>query len=59
MEDEFLTNADAGRLLQVAPQTVKLFAVTGRLPVAARTAGGIRLYKREDVLRLKQQRTKK
>jgi hypothetical protein len=44
-----LTKADCARLLGVTPEAVRLAAKDGRLPVAAWTAGGIRLFCRQDV----------
>jgi excisionase family DNA binding protein len=45
----FLTPADAGRLLGVAPATVRQMAREGTLPVAATTEGGNRLFERRAV----------
>lgn len=45
---EFLSTGDAARRLGVAPDTVRLWERNGCLP-AMRTAGGIRLFRREDV----------
>ncbi len=49
--DEYLSVADAARILDVVPATVRQMERSGRLP-ARRTAGGIRLFCREDVERL-------
>lgn len=49
MEDELLTTADAARLLGITPATVRVHADHGRLPVAVRTQGQMRLFRREDV----------
>lgn len=48
----FLSVADASRILSVTPQAVRLMVRQGKLAVAARTVGGIRLFQREDVERL-------
>ena len=48
----YLSVADASRLLDVTPQTVRLMVRRGVLTVAARTVGGIKLFRREEVERL-------
>lgn len=55
---EFLTSADASRVLDVTPATVRLMAKAGRLAVASVTPGGIRLFKRSEVERLRRERAK-
>ncbi len=45
---EFLTKADAARVLGITPAAVALLERKGTLP-ATRTAGGVRLFAREDV----------
>jgi excisionase family DNA binding protein len=55
--DDFLSPADAARLLGVVPATVRQMERDGRLP-AQRTAGGMRLFRREDVERLAQERAR-
>ena len=52
---ELLSCADVGRVLKVGPQRVRQLERTGRLP-AIRTAGGWRLFRREDVERLAAER---
>ena len=47
--DEFLENADAARARGVTPGMVRRDAEAGLLRTAARTARGVRLYRREDV----------
>ena len=54
--EQLLTAADAARILGVVPATVRVMALSGRLPVAAMTEGGIRLFRREDVERLARER---
>jgi excisionase family DNA binding protein len=54
--EPLLTAADAARILDVVPATVRMMALSGRLPVAAKTEGGIRLFSREDVETLARQR---
>jgi excisionase family DNA binding protein len=49
--EQLLSAADAARLLGVVPATVRQMERDGRLP-AQRTAGGMRLFRREDVERL-------
>lgn len=53
---EYLTPADAGRILGLTPAGVRLAADTGRLRVAATTPNGGRLFLREDVEQLKRDR---
>jgi DNA-binding transcriptional MerR regulator len=48
---DLLTAADSGRIADLTPAAIRLAARSGRLPVAARTAGGIRLFARADVER--------
>ena len=45
----FLLSADVGRLLGITPAAVRQAANTGRLPVAAVTEGGVRLFAREEI----------
>lgn len=54
----YLTAADASRLLGVTAATVRLMERRGDLKVAARTEGGIRLFRRLDVERLAKRRAK-
>jgi hypothetical protein len=54
---EFLTPADAGRILGLTPAGVRLAADSGRLRVAASTPNGGRLFLREDVEQLKRARS--
>ncbi len=52
----FLSVADAARILNVTPQTVRLMIRRGVLKVTAMTEGGIRLFRRPDVERLATER---
>ncbi len=52
---ELLATSEAARLLGVAADTVRLWERRGLLP-AERTAGGIRLFRLEDVERLATER---
>lgn len=52
--DPVLTT-EAARILEVAPETVRHWERIGRLP-ALKTERGVRLFNREDVLRLKAER---
>jgi hypothetical protein len=45
----WLTKADVGRLLGLTPSAIRAAAIAGRLTVAATTATGVRLFRREDV----------
>jgi hypothetical protein len=57
---EFLTVADVGRLVGLSSDGVRVAAESGRLRVAAHTAGGkIRLFTREDVEAFKRDRSKR
>jgi predicted site-specific integrase-resolvase len=49
----FLEPADAAKVLDRTPATVRDYADSGRLPVAARTVRGLRLFRREDVEKLR------
>lgn len=55
---EFLTPAEAARILNLSPDGVRLAADSGRLRVAAQTPTGRRLFLREDVERFKRERSK-
>lgn len=50
MSETLLAN-DAAKILGKGPDAVRYYEKTGRLK-AERTAGGIRLFRREDVKRL-------
>jgi excisionase family DNA binding protein len=50
-----LLTSEAARILEVTPETVRLWADSGRLP-AVKTARGVRLFEREDVERLARER---
>lgn len=52
---EFLLTNEAARVLSVAPSTVLHYERTGQL-AAMRTQGGVRLFRRIDVERFKNQR---
>ena len=52
----FLSAADAARILEVTPATVRLMHRRGTLAAAAETEGGIQLYLRPDVEKLAQER---
>jgi hypothetical protein len=48
----YLTTAGAARLLGVTPDSVRLYAKQGQLPVAVVSESGIKLFKRDDVEQL-------
>jgi hypothetical protein len=48
----FLSVADAARILDVTPQTVRLMVRRGTLAVAAKTVGGIQLFRADQIERL-------
>ncbi len=57
--DLLLSVADASRILGVTPQTVRLMIRTGKLAIAARTVGGIQLFRQEEVERLARERQRR
>ena len=52
---ELLSTGDVARLIGVSADAVRLWERSGRLP-ATRTAGGVRLFAREDILRFAAER---
>jgi len=50
-----LASADAARILERTPAAVRGYARDGKLPIAAVTPGGQRLFRIEDVRDLKRQ----
>ncbi len=48
LPEEFLTPADVARLAGVVPATIIFAAKAGRIPVAARTKNGMRLFRARD-----------
>jgi excisionase family DNA binding protein len=46
---DLLSTADAAKILSLSADMVRLLARDGRLAVAARTVGGVRLFRRDDV----------
>jgi DNA-binding transcriptional MerR regulator len=56
---DLLTKVDVARIWGVSPATVLLAANRGRLPIAARTPGGTRLFARADVERLARDRKRR
>ena len=59
MKHDYMTTGDATKLARVSNQAILDAAKEGRLPVALRTVGGFRLYRREDVERFAASRTPK
>jgi excisionase family DNA binding protein len=53
--DELMTVADAGRILGVSTDMVRLLERDGRLP-CMRTVRGVRLFRRADVVQLAEER---
>lgn len=49
MESSYLSSGDAAKITGLTTQAIILAAEEGRLPTAFRTAGGIRIFRREDV----------
>ena len=58
---EFLTSSDVSKLGggNPTPAAVRAAANAGRLPVAATTPGGVRLFRREAVLRFLKERAER
>jgi len=55
LDSEFLLTADVARVLGVVPDAVRALARKGALPYT-RTAGGVKLFRREDVEALQRER---
>ena len=53
---QFLSAADAARVLEVTPAAIRSMARRGALPVSAMTEGGIHLFRRKDVEALARRR---
>jgi excisionase family DNA binding protein len=56
--ERFLTPAEAGRLLGLTAASVRRLERVGALPAAATTEGGIRLFRRAEVLTFGRQRAR-
>ena len=54
--EQFLSAADAARILKVTPATVRQMLQRGTLPAAAKTEGGIHLFTRKEVEELARER---
>jgi excisionase family DNA binding protein len=50
---DFLTSAEAARLLDLTRATVRTLANAGRLPIAIRTPSGFRLFTRDAIEHLR------
>jgi DNA-binding transcriptional MerR regulator len=48
--EQLLTTGDAARLARVGVSTIRLWDRTGKICAVARTASGLRLFKREAIL---------
>jgi excisionase family DNA binding protein len=53
--DDLMTSVDAGRILGISVDMVRLLARNGRLPFTS-TVGGVRLFRRADVEHLAKER---
>lgn len=53
--DDLMTATDAGRILGISVDMVRVLARDGRLPFTS-TVGGVRLFRRGDVVALARQR---
>jgi excisionase family DNA binding protein len=53
--ETFFTTLDVAKILQVSPDTVRQWERRGKL-AATRTAGGMRLFRRDDIEMLASQR---
>jgi excisionase family DNA binding protein len=58
IQAQFLSTADAARVLGLTASAVRLMVRRGELPVAARTEGGIQLLRRPDLEALAAKRAK-
>jgi len=56
---QFLSAADAARVLNVTPAAIRAMAHRGALQVAPMTEGGMRLFSRTDVEALASRRAKR
>lgn len=56
MTEDLMTTGDIAALLGVDRTLVHQWAKAGRLPIAATTGTGIRLFRRADVERLREER---
>ena len=56
---DYFTTGDAARLGEVSNQAIDAAVRDGRLPVACRTVGGVRLFRRADVERFVKERSPK
>lgn len=54
--DDLMTSTDAARVLALSADMVRVLARNGKLPVAGRTIGGVRLFRRADVEQLAETR---
>ncbi len=52
-EPQFLESGPVARALGIAVETLRLWERTGKIACARRTAGGRRLYTREEVERIR------
>lgn len=57
--ERYLTVADAGRVLGLTAASVRRLESLGELPVAATTEGGIRLFRKADVMACARERQKR
>jgi excisionase family DNA binding protein len=55
----YLSVADAAKLLGLTPAAVRLMIRTGKLAIAAKTVGGIQLFRREQVEQLARERAER
>ena len=47
--NEYVKTADAARIVGVSPNTLRLWAETGKLPVRRNPANGYRLFRKKDL----------
>ena len=50
VDGELLSTMEAAAVLGVHPRTIERWSREGKIPVAGKTAGGHRRYKREELL---------
>jgi excisionase family DNA binding protein len=53
---EFLLTTEAAELIGVSPDTIRVWERCGRLPAAHKTSRNVRLFRREDCIRVAQNR---
>jgi DNA-binding transcriptional MerR regulator len=55
-KDEFITKVEAAHIMHCSPATVVNLEKTGELPAAVKTANGMRIFSKQVVLKLAEER---